>query len=787
MGIIDNFIQRIATEVVKAGNISDLSSMTRQQTSGYNSTGLPREDQLATVPFAPGRPIIPGAINPLREDGRPDPRRYEFQVAQNINVTETRLVPFKTLRTAADSIDILRRCIEVLKSKMASLEWDIVFSEDTVDSVAAEENISNLRAQQLAKEKFGEEIAKAKLFWKTPDQANGLIFSDWLNMALEDVLVLDAWAVWPQKTVGGDLFGLQVLDGGTIKPLIDDRGMRPLPPNAAFQQILYGFPRSEFAAPDETEDADGEFSADELSYMVRNKRTTSVYGYGPVERSLALADLYLRRQQWLRAEYTDGVLPELMFKTDANFGNNPDLLRAYENIFNDDLAGQTEQRKRARLLPGGIEPIQFEGYGERFKETLDDYLVHSICGHFGVMPSEIGFTPKSGLGGAGHQAGEGISSEVIGLLPLSQWLGRMLSQLSYVYLGMPRELEFKFMDSARNDAGAEAQADDIRLRNGTMAINESRAKAGLPLLEAEEADTPIFIGGAGAYFVTENGMMDVASGGQTDVTQEGAVPVDASTDAPVEEKPAEEKPASKENAPVEDEESEKGVNAHKRKFNENHDESGRFASGDGASTSNPYEGAHDAPDSHSDVSVNIPNLEQNMPNIFDKDKARQYYGTGNDKVDAESFRVLHSLTGDPDQMVTIYRGVPEGATTINNGDWVTLSRAYAEQHIESNLNGGGHVISDTARVGDLWSDGDSVNEFGLDRAGRGVADGGQSKAASIDETVNETKRFLKWVRKSPSRAFEFKHLPVSYAETLNKFVAIQDFDGARWYAERYLP
>ena len=623
MGILDSFVERVAKEIVKAvPGVTDLSSMTQQQTSGYNTTGLPRADNLATVPFAPGRPIIPGAINPLRPDGRPDPRRYEFQVAQNINITETRLVPFKTLRSAAEQIDILRRCIEVLKHKMVGLEWDVVFSQDTIDSVAAEAGVTSLRAQQIAKEKFGEDMAKAKAFWKTPDQGNGLIFADWLNMALEDVLVLDAWAVWPQKTVGGDLFGLQILDGATIKPLIDDRGMRPTPPNAAFQQILYGFPRSEFSAPTETAEADGEFTSDELSYMIRNRRTASVYGYSPTERALVLADLYLRRQQWLRAEYTDGVLPELMFTTDANFGNNPDLLRAYENIFNDELSGQTEQRKRAHMLPGGVTPVQFEGYGERFKSELDEYLVHSICGHFGVLPSEIGFTAKQGLGGAGVQNGEASSSEVIGLIPLANWAGRMLSHLSYVYLGMPRELEFRFMSSDRADRVAEAQADDIRLKNGTLAINEARAKNGLPLLDAEEADTPIFVGGTGAYFVAEHGMTDIASGGQIDVTEPNEVGQDATAEAPT----------------------------------------------------NP------------------------VPDDSDEQ------------------------TGEP-------------------------------------------IVESTPDI---------------------TEDDTEKSVSRFDDELDEAKRFIRWVKKSPTRPFDFVHLPVAYAETLNKFVAVKDFDGARWYAERYL-
>lgn len=515
MGLIDRLAKAVADNLQKAPNLPvGAVTMTETQMRASSnlqnygtSVGLERNPVTPNVPFSPGMPIIPGAINPLNpETGRPAPRRYEYQVAQNINITETRLTPFKTLRAAADQIDILRRCIEVLKAKVSSLDWDIVLAEDSAEKLIAEIGGNQVRAAGVAREKFNDDISRLREFWEQPDRANGLGFSDWLTIALEEILVLDAFAVWPQQTVGGDLYGLQILDGSTIKPLIDDRGMRPMPPYPAYQQILYGFPRSEFSAPTEGEEADGEFTSDELSYMVRNRRTTTVYGYGPTERSLPLADIYLRRQQWIRAEYTDGVTPELMMSTDANFGNNPDLLRAYENIFNNDLAGQTEQRKRVRLLPQGMTPIQFDGYGEKFKDTLDDYLVNSICGHFGVMPSEIGFTPKSGLGGAGHQTGEAESSEVIGAVPISNWLARMITNLSYNYLGMPRELEFKFMPSGRQDSEALARTHDIEVKNGGITVNEMRSLAGRSLVDSIEADMPIIVTGNTGYFMTEEGM-----------------------------------------------------------------------------------------------------------------------------------------------------------------------------------------------------------------------------------------------------------------------------------------
>ena len=553
MGLRDRIARAIATGNLEKGPrlpagtttmtendmLNQAGGLAMQQTYG-NNVALPRAPFSATVPFGPGNPIIPGAINPINPlTGRPEPRRYEYQVAQNINIVPTRLVPFSTLRAAGDSIDILRRCIEVTKSKMNGLQFDIVLGSDASEKIAAESGGDHVRAMAKAREKYTDEINRLREFWENPDKANGYTWQDWINIAIEDILVIDALAIYPQPTVGGDLYGFQILDGSTIKPLIDDRGMRPMSPNAAFQQILYGFPRSEFSATEEDPKADGEFTADQLAYMVRNRRSTTVYGFSPVERALPLADIYLRRQQWIRAEYTDGVMPELMFTTDEDWGTNPDLLLAYERILNDDLAGQTEQRKRARLLPKGLTPIVNEGYGEKFKDTLDDYLVTSICGHFGVQPSEIGFSPKGGLGGAGYSEGQAENGEALGIGPLANWISKQLTNLSYTYLGMPRELEFKLLTSERRDTEENARKNEIEVRSGGKSINERRSELGLPLLDTPQADMPMMVTGSSVLLFSPDGIIDAASAA-TAPTLEGpdATPTTTTTPNTLEEKPS---------------------------------------------------------------------------------------------------------------------------------------------------------------------------------------------------------------------------------------------------------
>ena len=60
---------------------------------------------------------------------------------------------------------------------------------------------------------------------------------------------------------------------------------------------------------------------------------------------------------------------------------------------------------------------------------------------------------------------------------------------------------------------------------------------------------------------------------------------------------------------------------------------------------------------------------------------------------------LSELGFDPDEDITIYRGVPEGVTEINPGDWVTANEQLARDYA-----GGGDVLSQTVKARDLKGD-----------------------------------------------------------------------------------
>lgn len=81
---------------------------------------------------------------------------------------------------------------------------------------------------------------------------------------------------------------------------------------------------------------------------------------------------------------------------------------------------------------------------------------------------------------------------------------------------------------------------------------------------------------------------------------------------------------------------------------------------------------------------------------------------------AEAIRALLGARGCPDARVTVFRAVPPGTETINAGDWVTTSRAYAAQHAIRD-NDPAHdwlVLSLVVRADEVRTGGSDILEWG---------------------------------------------------------------------------
>lgn len=77
----------------------------------------------------------------------------------------------------------------------------------------------------------------------------------------------------------------------------------------------------------------------------------------------------------------------------------------------------------------------------------------------------------------------------------------------------------------------------------------------------------------------------------------------------------------------------------------------------------------------------------------------------------EFWPAVLTAQGRPNAPVTIYRALPAGITTINRGDWVTLSQSYATMHLDSNVRGG-HIVGATVPARTVIFAGDDLTEWG---------------------------------------------------------------------------
>ncbi|MCF7791189.1 MAG: hypothetical protein K9M56_04240 [Victivallales bacterium] len=119
------------------------------------------------------------------------------------------------------------------------------------------------------------------------------------------------------------------------------------------------------------------------------------------------------------------------------------------------------------------------------------------------------------------------------------------------------------------------------------------------------------------------------------------------------------------------------------------------------------------------VSHRIQYIEEEVTDLSDMTKSGElvpddfythpyYYADTADKAAQESLRVIRQTKGKPEKTITIYRALPEKYNEFNPGDWITLSKTYAQDEVQRH---GGHVISKKVKAKEIIWDGNDVNEF----------------------------------------------------------------------------
>jgi hypothetical protein len=314
----------------------------------------------------PGEPLLPnlGVVPP---DG--GPRQWAYQVGYNIaqRPRATEQTSFEALRNLAALYDGIQLCERVYFDIVSRLELSV---DPRAELLADGEDARAPRWRAAA--------APIEALLEAPDRVQDL--RSWLVAFVRDLLEIDAVGVYRRRTRGGGLFALELVAGETLKPLIEEHGRTPQPPEPAYQQFVYGVPA-------------GWYTLDEIDYLRETARTESVYGLSRVERVILRVNQALRKQDFDLARFTDGATPLGIIQPPIDLSWTPEQLRAFEQAFNGLLAGNDQLRVRAKALPPGAtwQSLMADDPLVQF----DRFLLNVTVAAFGLTMDELGFTDTS--------------------------------------------------------------------------------------------------------------------------------------------------------------------------------------------------------------------------------------------------------------------------------------------------------------------------------------------------------------------------------------------------------
>ena len=313
-------------------------------------------------------------------------------------------------------------------------------------------------------------------FWRNPDGEQP--FASWLREALEDVLVLDAPAFEIRRNRGGDIIGLDVVDGSTIKVLIDDTGRRPRPPAPAYEQVIHGQPWRLLRD-------------DELIYLPRNRRPHKAYGFSPVEQIVVTVNIGLRRQIMQLQHFTEGNVPPGLLN--APEGWNAEQIRQFQDWFDSILAGNTGSRTRLVWGPSGA---RYQPFREApYKDDFDEWLARIVCYAFSLPPTA--FIPQVNRATAQTAQDTALNE---GLAPLMGWVKRLVDSVIQNRMGH-RDLEFAWSDMRFTDPREQSAALTSYVKEGIYTVNEARSI--LALNPIEGGDEPMFLTAQGPVLLRD--------------------------------------------------------------------------------------------------------------------------------------------------------------------------------------------------------------------------------------------------------------------------------------------
>lgn len=432
-------------------------------------------------PFQPVTPFGPPSVNYARE--------WDYPVGTNLNYISERANLFQTLRGMSESWGVLRAIIETRKDQVVRLPWEF-----------------QVRGKPRVKNKWVDDLNEK---FKRPD--GKFSFNHWLRRILEDLFVIDAPAIYlGNRNRIGQPITMEVLDGATIKPLVDDRGRIPDYPNPAYQQIIKGLPMINMDERD-------------LLYRPMRPRTSMpIYGYSPVEQIYIEVTEAIRKTMYQLNFWVEGNLPDMIMSVPENWSVKQ--IAQFQALMDANLSGNLREKSKIRFVPHGMQPYDVKNAsGQETWATRDEMLIRLACYAFSVSPQPF---IKSMNRATAQSANEEAQQE--GLYPLVEYITKdLINPIIHDHFKYD-EIDFVVLPQQEVDQLKRSQVYVNYAKAGLQTINEIRDDMGKPPVP----------GGDVVLIYTNNGVMTledaIAAGHATAVAAgqttsgEGSKPTDVS-------------------------------------------------------------------------------------------------------------------------------------------------------------------------------------------------------------------------------------------------------------------
>jgi len=382
-----------------------------------------RTDLAATAAEAERRTLaLPAILTPVQFPGRHLPKPTPAN-----------------LRRFAET-PVVRRAINVIKDRIASMDWQIRVRRGAGDVAFAERKLRALRRTL-----------------EEPNAADS--FRTLIEQAIEDALTGGYGAIEMEPTGDPERPAmLWPVDGASIRINARWDGQ---PETPRYAQAVAG----------QLESSAVELRDDQLMYIRLNPRSFTPFGLGPLEVAFETVNQFLSAHRFAGKLAANAVAQYALWLNEATPTQHDRLIRWWQD--------EIEGTGRVPLISTQQKPevLRFaQGTDADLRLAWQEFLIRMVANAFGLPPLMLGLEADVNQSTAAEMTDEAFRGAIS---PLAMLLaGHITRDLFSKCIGW-REFEFVFNELNARDEETELAVQVQLLQAGVLTVNEVRAMRGL--------------------------------------------------------------------------------------------------------------------------------------------------------------------------------------------------------------------------------------------------------------------------------------------------------------------